>query len=100
MYRRRRDALLTALQERVPDLEPTGIAAGLHLVAWLPSDLDEARVVNAAADRGLNIYGVAPYRISSPGRGGLIFGYASLGERVIAEGIDLLSSAIDEVRSA
>jgi GntR family transcriptional regulator/MocR family aminotransferase len=100
IYRRRRDALLTALRKRHPDLEPAGIAAGLHLVAWLPSDLDEARVVNSAAERGVNVNGVTPYRISSPGRGGLIFGYASLGERAIAEGIDLLASAIDEVRSA
>jgi hypothetical protein len=30
-------------------LEPTGIAAGLHLVAYLPSDLDEKAVVDAAA---------------------------------------------------
>ena len=100
IYRRRRDALLKALRERVPDLEPAGIAAGLHLVAWLPSDLDEARVVNSAAEHGLNVYGVAPYRISGPGRGGLIFGYATLGERAIAQGIDLLASAIYEVRSA
>jgi GntR family transcriptional regulator/MocR family aminotransferase len=100
IYRRRRDALLKALRERIPDLEPAGIAAGLHLVVWLPSDMDEARVVNSAAERGLNVHGVAPYRISSPGRGGLIFGYATLGERTIIEGIDLLATTIDEVRSA
>jgi GntR family transcriptional regulator / MocR family aminotransferase len=100
IYRRRRDALLKALRERIPDLEPAGIAAGLHVVVWLPSDLDEAGVVSSAAERGLNVYGVAPYRISSPGRGGLIFGYATLGERTIIEGIDLLATTIDEVRSA
>ena len=42
VYRSRRDAVLAALAEHVPDLEPSGIAAGLHLVAWLPGDLDEA----------------------------------------------------------
>ena len=57
-------------------------------------------MVNSAAERGLNVFGVAPYRISGPGRGGLIFGYATLGERAIAEGIDLLATAINEVRSA
>jgi GntR family transcriptional regulator/MocR family aminotransferase len=39
MYRSRRDALLTALARHLPELEPAGIAAGLHLVAWLPQDL-------------------------------------------------------------
>jgi len=49
VYRRRRDVLLTALRERAPSLAPAGIAAGLHLVAWLPPSLDEATVVAAAA---------------------------------------------------
>ena len=48
VYRRRRDALLGALRSLAPDLEPAGIAAGLHLVAYLPDDLDERRVVEAA----------------------------------------------------
>jgi GntR family transcriptional regulator/MocR family aminotransferase len=99
VYRRRRDALLSALRERVPDLEPAGVAAGLHLVAWLPRDLDEATVVVAAARRGLGVYGVGPYRIARPGPGGLIFGYATLGERTIAEGIGLLAAVVEEVRS-
>jgi GntR family transcriptional regulator/MocR family aminotransferase len=45
IYRSRRDALLTALAQHLPELEPTGIAAGLHLVAWLPHGLDEATVI-------------------------------------------------------
>src|ERR671931_128269 len=32
LYRRRRDTLIQALRERTPDLEPAGIAAGLHLI--------------------------------------------------------------------
>jgi GntR family transcriptional regulator/MocR family aminotransferase len=100
VYRRRRDALLNALRDRVPDLEPAGVSAGLHLVAWLPPDLDETTVVDAAARRGLGIYGVAPYRISPRGRGGLIFGYATLNERVIAEGIGILADVVSELRSA
>jgi GntR family transcriptional regulator / MocR family aminotransferase len=99
VYRRRRDALLKALRQRVPDLEPAGVAAGLHLVTWLPSDLDETTLVGAAARRGLGVYGLAPYRISGEGDGGLIFGYSTLSERTIAEGINLLATVIDEVRS-
>jgi GntR family transcriptional regulator / MocR family aminotransferase len=98
VYRRRRDALLKVLRDRVPDLQPAGVSAGLHLVAWLPPDLDETTVVDAAARRGLGVYGVARYRISSPGRGGLIFGYATLNERVIAEGIGILAEVVNEQR--
>ncbi|MDN3359832.1 PLP-dependent aminotransferase family protein [Actinomadura sp. DC4] len=99
VYRRRRDALLSALRERLPELEPAGVAAGLHLVAWLPPGLDEAAVVTAAARRGLGVYGVGPYRIAAEGAGGLIFGYATLGERTIAEGIGLLADVVGEMRS-
>lgn len=98
VYRRRRDALLNALRDQLPDLEPAGVSAGLHLVAWLPPDLDESAVVSAAARRGLNVSGVAPYRISAPGRAGLIFGFATLNEREIAHGIGILADVIRELR--
>src|SRR6516225_6767925 len=97
VYRRRRDALLAALSRRLPRLEPAGVSAGLHLVTWLPPDLDEATVVGAAARAGVGIEGVAPYRISHPGRGGLIFGYATAGEQAIAEGVDILARVIAEL---
>jgi GntR family transcriptional regulator/MocR family aminotransferase len=100
VYRRRRDVLLEALRAHTPDLRPAGIAAGLHLVAWLPADLDETEVVAAAGRHGVGVYGVSPYRLSPDGRGGLIFGYSTLEERVITEGIDALARAIAEVRAS
>src|SRR5262245_12576591 len=100
VYRHRRDVLLAELGKRLPDFEPIGISAGIHLVAWLPADLDEESVVAAAADRGVGVSGVRPYRLNGPGRDGLIFGYSSLGERSIAEGIGLLAAAVAELRAA
>ncbi|GIH51009.1 GntR family transcriptional regulator / MocR family aminotransferase [Microbispora rosea] len=100
VYRRRRDALLDALRTHLPDLRPAGIAAGQHVVAWLPPDLDEAAVVAAAARHGLGIQGVGPFRIAGAGPGGLIFGYAILSESAIAEGVALLATAIREVRGS
>jgi GntR family transcriptional regulator/MocR family aminotransferase len=100
VYRRRRAALLAAVQRRLPDLEPAGAAAGLHLVTWLPPDLDESVVVAAAAARGVGVYGIRPYRLDHRlGRDGLIFGYASLNERAIAEGVNELAEVIAALRS-
>jgi GntR family transcriptional regulator/MocR family aminotransferase len=96
VYRRRRDALLAALARRLPWLEPAGVSAGLHLVTWLPPDLDEAAVVKAAANAGVGIEGVTPYRISHPGPGGLIFGYATVNEHAIAEGVGILAGVMAE----
>ena len=56
-------------------------------------------IVAAAARRDVGVYGVAPYRFRPAGPGGLIFGYASLSERAIAEGVGLLADAVDELRS-
>ncbi len=97
VYRRRRDALLAALGQRMPWLEPTGISAGLHLVTWLPPHLDEPTVVAAAARAGVGIDRVGPYRISHQGPGGLIFGYAVASEQAIAEGVAILARVIGEL---
>ena len=49
--------------------------------------------------RGVAVYGLAPYRISAAGRPGLIFGYATLGERALSEGIEILAAALSDARS-
>ena len=97
VYRRRRDALLDALGRRLPRLEPAGVSAGLHLVTWLPADLDESTVVAAARRAGVGVDAVGPYRITNPGPGGLIFGYATVNEQVIEEGIDRLARVMDDL---
>jgi GntR family transcriptional regulator / MocR family aminotransferase len=98
LYRARRDALLQALAQHLPDLEPAGIAAGLHLVAWLPEDLDEAAVIKAAAREGVAVAGVTPYRLAPAARGGLIFGYSNLREQAIADGVGRLARAVSSLR--
>jgi GntR family transcriptional regulator/MocR family aminotransferase len=94
VYRRRRDALLAALAEHLPMVRPAGISAGLHLVAWLPDQFDEAAVVAAAYRAGVSVDAVGPYRIAGPGPGGLIFGFAAVSERAIEEGVALIAQAI------
>ncbi|HEY8546806.1 MAG TPA: PLP-dependent aminotransferase family protein [Acidimicrobiales bacterium] len=103
VYRRRRDALLAALAEHLPDLRPTGVSAGLHLAAWLPPDLDEATVVAETTARGCKVYGLTSYRLDQTGdpppRPGLLFGYASLTEPRIEAGITLLAEVVADLRS-
>jgi GntR family transcriptional regulator/MocR family aminotransferase len=98
VYRALRDVLLAELAQQLPELRPVGIAAGLHLVAWLPDDLDEAAVLQSARRGGVEIAGVAPYRLMPGGPGGLIFGYSNLTERAIADGVARLAGCIAELR--
>jgi GntR family transcriptional regulator/MocR family aminotransferase len=90
---------VAALAQRLPDLRPAGIAAGLHVVAWLPADLDETEVVQAAAAHGVAVAGLEPYRVMPSAAGGLIFGYSTITETAIRRGIGLLADAIAELRA-
>jgi GntR family transcriptional regulator/MocR family aminotransferase len=94
LYRERRDWLLAALREHLPELEPDGIAAGLHLVAYLPPGLDEQAVVARAAEHGVRVAGLSQYRLARSPEQGLIFGYATLTERAARDGVARLARAI------
>jgi len=91
---------VAALHSELPDFEPAGIAAGLHLVAYMPPDLDEPMLIERAARRGVAIYGLAPYYLSNERRAGLIFGYANLEEDILERGVQILAQAVDDVRRA
>jgi GntR family transcriptional regulator / MocR family aminotransferase len=97
IYRQRRDAVKGALARHLPELQPCGSAAGLHLMTWLPPGWDEAEIVARAAHRGVGIYGLRDYWQEPEGApGGLIFGYAGASEADIDEGIRLLAEAVRE----
>ncbi len=97
VYRRRRDALLSALKRDLPDLRPVGASAGLHVLAWLPAGMRESAVIEAAANRGIGVYGVEKHWIAGGGPSGLLFGYAGLSESAIDEGVELLAAALEEL---
>jgi GntR family transcriptional regulator/MocR family aminotransferase len=94
VYRRRRDALVAALREHAPELRPAGVAAGLHLIAHLPAGVAEADVIAAAAERGVAVYGLGPYRLAPGGPPALLFGYATLAEARLDLGVRLVADAL------
>ena len=93
IYRGRRDTLLAALARHLPDVHPVGAAAGLHVLAWLPPDVDEAAVVADALASGIVVGSLATRRIA-PGRGGLIFGYGVIAETAIEPGVARLAGIV------
>jgi GntR family transcriptional regulator / MocR family aminotransferase len=102
IYRRRRDAMLAALARHLPDARPEGASAGLHVLAWLPSHVDELRLIREAAARGVGINGLSRYWSGPDGPGGIVFGYAGASEQQIEEGIsrlgDLIPRAVTSAR--
>ncbi|MGW7682243.1 MocR-like pyridoxine biosynthesis transcription factor PdxR [Kribbella sp. NPDC054772] len=97
-YRALRDTLVERLAARVPELEPVGVSAGLHVLTWLPPDLTEDALQAAARERGLGVYGLAPYWVAGSGPAGLVFGYGSLTRKDVVEGIELLADVVAALR--
>lgn len=95
VYRRRRDALVAALDKHLPGVEVQGIAAGLHLFVKLPEGAEEARLVEAAAEQMVGTEGIAPHRFpGSPGEPAILLGYGTISEAAIEPGVKRLGQAI------
>jgi GntR family transcriptional regulator/MocR family aminotransferase len=95
VYRRRRDLLITALARHLPALEVTGVAAGLHLLAWLPEGSKEKHLSELAHSRRVRVQGLQQYWLepSRSTRQGIVFGYTSMSESAIVDGIAALGDA-------
>ncbi|WP_020384759.1 PLP-dependent aminotransferase family protein [Kribbella catacumbae] len=78
LYRERRDALLAALAEFLPDWRPIGIAGGLHLVVQLPSGLDDRAVVERLVAQHIHLSPLSRYANTIDLPPGLVIGYATL----------------------
>lgn len=101
IYRARHDTLLGAFRRYLPEVRPVGASAGLHVVAWLPDDIDEAVLIARAASVGVALTGVTPYRrIPANGPGSLIFGYGMPTETEIDEGVRLIARELAAMRRA
>jgi GntR family transcriptional regulator/MocR family aminotransferase len=96
VYRKRRDVLLASLARFLPELEPVGAAAGLHVLCYLREDLDEPALIARAAEAGIAIGALTPRRVV-PGRAGVIFGYGSIDESRIPAGIERLAEVVRAV---
>jgi GntR family transcriptional regulator/MocR family aminotransferase len=100
-YRARRDALVAALAEEVPEATVEGIAAGLHATVRLPDGDDERAIVQEAGRRRIALEAMGDYRAG--GAGGaptLLLGYGQIAEPSIRPGIRALAEAIRATRGA
>jgi GntR family transcriptional regulator/MocR family aminotransferase len=93
-YRRRRDQLVTAVAER--HLQPTGIAAGLHVALRLPPGTEQTLVESAAA-AGIALDGLAAFRhpdATVAPVDGLVVGYAAPSDHAYGPALDALCQVL------
>jgi GntR family transcriptional regulator/MocR family aminotransferase len=98
-YRQRRDAVVAALAESVPEATVQGIAAGLHAAIRLPGGDDEAAILEEGRRRGIVFDSVRPYVFGAgvhPPT--ILLGYAPASEATIRAGIAELGEVIRATR--
>ncbi|MET7651152.1 MULTISPECIES: PLP-dependent aminotransferase family protein [unclassified Streptomyces] len=91
-YRGRRDRLVDALAAQAPQVEVTGVAAGLHAVLRLPPGTERS-VLKAAAWQGVALDGLAAFRHPASDmttEDGLVVGYATPPEHAYGAALDAL----------
>jgi GntR family transcriptional regulator/MocR family aminotransferase len=98
-YRRRRDLLVAALAERAPTLQPSGIAAGLHVVLSLPPHgPTEEEAVAHATERGVALLGLRQFFADRDNYApGLVVGYGTPPEHGFETALRSLVSVLGEL---
>jgi GntR family transcriptional regulator/MocR family aminotransferase len=94
-HRRRRDAMLSALTQHLPDLQVHGVAAGLHLLVTGPSLADDQAVEALALRHGVQVQALSRHR-QRTGPGGLVLGYAACPPDRLHDAVRALATAISE----
>ncbi|GLY04185.1 PLP-dependent aminotransferase family protein [Actinoplanes sp. NBRC 101535] len=92
--RERRDALLTALGRHLPTLVPAVVPrGGFHLWVRLPSGVDEAALVTAAAAAGVVVFPGRPWFAAEPPGEFLRLTYAAAPPELLDDGVRRLVRA-------
>lgn len=95
-FKRRRAALLAALDRELPGLEVSGIAAGMHAVLALPPGVRAVDVSAAAAEHGIAVSDLARYRATGAETSpeALVLGYGNLSDALVNDAVARLARVI------
>jgi GntR family transcriptional regulator / MocR family aminotransferase len=94
-YRRRRDLLVGALGDSLPEATVRGISAGLHATVELPDHYDEVAILREARARRIDLTTMRDFWIEpQSGRPTLLLGYAQIPEPAIPTAVAELAEAI------
>jgi GntR family transcriptional regulator/MocR family aminotransferase len=94
LYGEKREILSRALDEHLDGrVHYSPVAAGLHVMLFAEPGVDEARLVEEAAARGVRVYAGAPYHLERPAPPSMLLGFSGLDEVDIVEGVRRLAAA-------
>jgi GntR family transcriptional regulator / MocR family aminotransferase len=99
-YTERRSALIAALKKHLPGwatLQPSD--QGMHLVVWLPEEMDDIRVMQDALAEGIVVRALSPMYSRGAARPGLMLGFGGFSVRQLAEAVPKLAAVLTKRRT-
>jgi GntR family transcriptional regulator / MocR family aminotransferase len=100
LYTARFEALIHSARRTLKDLmEVSPAGAGLQVVGWLATNLDEHEVCRRAAERGIDSVPLSKLMIDRSMSAGLVLGMASADVRAIRRAIQRLGEVLRELQS-
>lgn len=95
LYASRQSALLEAIEEHLSSiLNIEASNGGLHLVGWLPEDIDDYEASRRLKNSGIVAPPLSFYSSGSLDRGGLLLGYACVSEEEIQKGVNKMARTL------
>ena len=94
VYRGKHDALIEALQPFAGTFSVSGERAGLYLRLTSKKGVPESRLIAAAKEAGVKIYGVSEYFLTPRESASVLLGFANLQEAEIRDGVRRLEEAL------
>jgi GntR family transcriptional regulator/MocR family aminotransferase len=98
LYAERQHALVKAARSELQGLlEVSSSNAGMHLLGWLPKQVDDRIAFRAATDAGIEVTPLSAYCIVPPKRGALRLGYTGYKPREIWRATRRLAEALSNI---
>ena len=98
LYTERQAALVDIAQERLAGLlDINATPAGLHLVGWLPADVDDQHVALHLAQHGLETQSLSSFAMTPLTQSGLVLGYAAVSVGKIRKGVRQMEPILAEL---
>lgn len=94
-YTKRRDTLIEALDQQLPQLRLGVHDRGLHFVAYLPDGVDDNQCAALAEQEGLGVTPLSRFYLGPKVRHGLVLGFACVLQQEIDGAVGKLAKALD-----
>jgi GntR family transcriptional regulator/MocR family aminotransferase len=94
IYRARRDRVLGALRQHLPDLTIDGAAAGMHVVLRFPAQVDDGPIAKACVDAGIAVPSLSSFSLTPSAHNGLVIGYGRLHESAVDDAVRALAGVV------